>query len=46
MVGAGYVYAARLDIKDFFGSFHLEKLAPELPLPYEVVEHAVGRTAH
>jgi hypothetical protein len=37
----GYVYAARLDIKDFFGSFQLEKLAPELPLPHEVVEHAV-----
>lgn len=40
-VDAGYIYAARLDIKDFFGSFALEKLAPELPLPHEVVEHAV-----
>jgi hypothetical protein len=40
-VDAGYVYAARFDIKDFFGSFQLEKLAPELPLPHEVVEHAV-----
>jgi hypothetical protein len=41
LVAAGYIHAARLDIKDFFGSFHLEKLAPELPLPQEVVKHAV-----
>ncbi|MBV5263237.1 hypothetical protein [Pinisolibacter aquiterrae] len=38
---AGYVHMAQLDISDFFGHFELEKLAPELPLPWEVVEHAV-----
>ena len=38
---SGYVYAARLDIGDFFGSFTLEKLAPALPLHQEVVEYAV-----
>jgi len=27
--------------EDFYGSFELEKLSPELPLPKEVVEHAV-----
>lgn len=41
LVAAGYVHAARLDIKNFFGSFELEKLAAELPLPHEVVEYAV-----
>jgi hypothetical protein len=40
-LAAGYAYTARLDIKDFYGSFRLEKLAQELPLPHEVVEHAV-----
>jgi hypothetical protein len=38
---SGYVYAARLDIGDFFGSFTLEELAPVLPLHQEVVEYAV-----
>ncbi|MGO9772819.1 MAG: hypothetical protein ACLPSW_25375 [Roseiarcus sp.] len=38
---SGFVYAARLDIGDFFGSFELEKLASVLPLPKEVVEYAV-----
>ncbi len=40
-IASGHVYGARLDIGDFFGSFDLEKLAPVLPLPKEVVEHAV-----
>jgi hypothetical protein len=40
-LAAGYVYTARLDIKNFYGSFQLEKLAHELPLPHEVVEYAV-----
>jgi len=40
-LAAGYVHTARLDIKNFYGSFQLEKLAQELPLPHEVVEHAV-----
>jgi hypothetical protein len=40
-LAAGYVHTARLDIKNFYGSFQLEKLADELPLPHEVVEHAV-----
>jgi hypothetical protein len=40
-IASGHVYAARLDISDFFGSFDLEKLAPVLPLPKEVVEYAV-----
>jgi len=40
-LAAGHVHTARLDIKDFYGSFQLEKLAHELPLPHEVVEHAV-----
>jgi hypothetical protein len=41
LVNAGYIYTARLDIRDYFGSFTLEKLAIELPLPKEVVENAV-----
>jgi hypothetical protein len=41
LINAGYVHAAHLDVKDFYGSFELEKLLPELPLPKEVVEHAV-----
>jgi hypothetical protein len=41
LVKAGHVHAARLDIKDFFVSFDAEKLATELPLPKEVVDHAV-----
>lgn len=40
-IKGGYFYSARLDIKDFYPSFELEKLVPELPLPIEVVEHAV-----
>ncbi len=40
-LAAGYVYTARLDIKNFYGSFQLEKLAHELPLPHEVVDYAV-----
>jgi hypothetical protein len=41
LVGEGYVYAAHLDIKDFYGSFELEKLLSELPLPEGTVMHAV-----
>ena len=41
LINAGYVHAAHLDIKNFYGSFEPEKLLPELPLPKEVVEHAV-----
>jgi hypothetical protein len=40
-IASGYVYAARLDICDFFGSFELEKLASVLPLQKEAVEYAV-----
>jgi hypothetical protein len=36
-----HVHIARLDIKDFYVSFDPVELAPELPLPKEVVEHAV-----
>ena len=42
LISAGYVHAAHLDIKNFYGSFELEKLLNELPLPKEVVEHAVA----
>lgn len=41
LINIGYIHAAHLDIKDYFGSFEPEKLLPELPLPKEVVEHAV-----
>lgn len=41
LLAAGYIYAARLDIADHFGSFKLEELAPELPLPWKLVEYAV-----
>ena len=37
----GNVHIARLDIKDFYPSFDVEKLVPELPLPLEVVKHVV-----
>lgn len=37
----GKVFVARLDIKDFYSSFEVEKLVTELPLPQEVVEHVV-----
>lgn len=42
LINNGCICAARLDIKDFFASFNFEKLAPELPLPKKVVEHAVA----
>ena len=41
LINAGYVHAAHLDVKNFYGSFELEELSPELPLPEEVVEHTV-----
>lgn len=41
LVNAGYVFAARLDIKDFFPSFDPDQLRLELPLPKGVVEHGV-----
>jgi hypothetical protein len=41
LVKAGHVHAARLDVENFFVSFDAEKLATELPLPKEVVDHAV-----
>ena len=37
----GKVHVARLDIKEFYPSFVVEKLVTELPLPKEVVEHVV-----
>jgi len=37
----GYTYFATLDLVDFFGSFEADKLAPELPLPTEWVNHVV-----
>jgi hypothetical protein len=41
LIKQGYVYTAHLDIQNFFRSFELEKLLPELPLPKEVVANAV-----
>ena len=40
-MASGLVYAAELDIQNFFGSFQPEELANELPLPKGVVEHVV-----
>ena len=40
-LNAGLTYAARLDIKDYFVSFDPKKLASELPLRNELVEHVV-----
>lgn len=41
LIGEGHVYGAHLDIKDFYGSFELEKLTKDLPLPEGAVKHAV-----
>ncbi|GEP07215.1 hypothetical protein [Methylobacterium oxalidis] len=41
LLTSGFTYVASLDVTNFFGSFEFEKLAPELPLPVEVVKHAV-----
>lgn len=41
MIGAGYIYAARLDIKDYYSSFSAEALINGLPIPQDVVAHAV-----
>lgn len=41
LIEQGYVHTAHLDIANFFGSFELEKLQPELPLAPAVVAHAV-----
>ncbi|MBJ7532767.1 hypothetical protein JDN40_01345 [Rhodomicrobium vannielii ATCC 17100] len=35
LIHEGYVHVAHLDITDFFSSFELEKLLPELPLAQE-----------
>jgi len=41
LLKAGYVYTDRLDVKDFYSSFHQEALSPELPLLEGVVANAV-----
>lgn len=40
-LASGYRYVAHLDICEFYPSFELEMLAPELPLPPEVVQRVV-----
>jgi len=40
-IASGHFFVARLDIKEFYASFDPDELANELPLPAEVVEHAV-----
>ena len=46
LMAEGFAYGAKLDIRDFFSSFELELLAPELPLPWQVAEHAVVGRHH
>jgi hypothetical protein len=41
IVDRGFVYAAKLDIRDCFGSFDSEKLSAELPIPMGTVEYVV-----
>ncbi len=40
-LASGFRYYAHLDVREFFPSFELEMLAPELPLPKEVVQRVV-----
>lgn len=40
-LASGFRYYAHLDVREFFPSFELEMLAPELPLPMEVVQWVV-----